>query len=124
MFGGGQVAVTPKKVVAGKPDAEGTESAAVLNSGKKDIADILMKYDRSNWRDIRKEKNIHGLLFPASSSATATTGVYSADDIFEDVGENRNEIIDTNDGDKVKGEQKMSEKHDFLDDEDLVIDDI
>ena len=69
------------KSIAGKTDTVGTESAATLGSGKKDIADILMKYERTHWRDIRKEKHIHSMLFPMS----ANTGLYSADDIFEDV---------------------------------------
>ena len=111
---------TPKKVIAGKMGAEGTEAAAVLSSGKKDIADILMKYDRSHWRDIRKEDNINGMLFPMTSN----TITHSGDDIFEDVDESMEDS-----GPKIqhapgKEKGKVVENSGFLDDEDLVIDDI
>ena len=119
-------ASTPKKVIAGKMGAEGTEAAAVLSSGKKDIADILMKYDRSHWRDIRKEDNINGMLFPM----TSTTITHSGDDIFEDVDESHDlhDLHDSHDAPKIQhvpSKEKVVERDSgYLDDEDLVIDNI
>lgn len=106
---------TPDKVIAvsNGTGSEGTEAAAaaILRSGKKDIADILMKYDRTHWRDIRKEGNIHRMLFPT----TATSSHYAADDIFEDVGDEEQEETAT-------ATSKNAQM--FLDTEDLVIDEI
>jgi initiation factor 1A len=82
------------KLIAGTVGGEGTDAAASLSSGKKDIADILMKYERSHWRDIRKEKGIHAMLFPMSSESA----MYSTDDIFEDVNDHEDEENDTEDG--------------------------
>ena len=119
-----------KKILAGIEGAEGTDAAAVLHSGKKDIADILMKYDRSHWRDIRKEKNIHAMLFPMSANAA----MYSADDIFEDIGENDEINIEQIESGKIRTsdrtvavptkKDKLSnmKEQGFLDNEDLVID--
>lgn len=120
------------------PGAEGTEAAAVLKSGKKDIADLLMKYERSHWRDIRKEGGVHALLFPNSGH----TAMYSADDIFEDVngsegegegqgeggGKDQDTNVETPVSDRnavvVSKKEKTKQIHGFLDNEDLVIDDI
>ena len=61
-----------------------TATAAMLDSGRKDVADIVEKYDSRNWRHIRKEGGLHPHLF---GSGSATTGGGSAaaeeDDIFE-----------------------------------------
>ena len=54
-----------------------TGSAAVFSSGRKDIADILLKYERSQWRYIRNESDIHSQLLPGGGAA-------QDDDIFED----------------------------------------
>ena len=55
-----------------------TETAATLASGRKDVADIITKYDRSNWRDIRKEQGIHPFMFPTLHKDV------EEEDIFED----------------------------------------
>lgn len=54
-----------------------TANAATTASGRKDIADILDKYDREHWSDIRYLPGVHRDLIP-----TTRTGV-GGDDIFE-----------------------------------------
>ena len=65
-----------------------TASAATLDSGRKDIADIIHKYDSRNWRDIRKGGGIHPQLFSVATSAVeGAVGGGAAgmeDDIFEE----------------------------------------
>ena len=60
-----------------------TETGAAHASGRKEIADIVECYDRSNWRDIKKETGLHPNLFPLSSTVSANAG----DDIFEGEGD-------------------------------------
>lgn len=48
----------------GAAAASDVGAAAVLASGRKAIADIILKFPRSQWRDIRKEGDIHRKLFP------------------------------------------------------------
>lgn len=63
-----------------------TASAATLDSGRKDIADIVHKYDSRNWRDIRKAGGIHPQLFSVATTAVegAVGGAGMEDDIFEE----------------------------------------
>jgi hypothetical protein len=129
-----------EEIVGGNPNAtlstkySSAELPAWPKSGKKDIADLLMKYERSHWRDIRKEGGIHALLFPNSGH----TAMYSADDIFEDVngsegegesqGEGQTTNMETPVSDRnavvVSKKEKTKQIHGCLDEEDLVIDDI
>jgi initiation factor 1A len=57
--------------------AAATANAAITASGRKDIADLLDKYEREHWGDIRYLPNIHKDLMP-----TSRTGLDGAD-IFE-----------------------------------------
>lgn len=66
---------------AGHSDMTPTSGAATLDSGRKDIADIVHKYDSRHWRYIRKEAGIHGLLFEKASATAEET-----EDIFEEGG--------------------------------------
>ena len=54
-----------------------TANAAITATGRKDIADLLDKYDREHWGDIRYMQNIHRDLIQ-----TTRAGVDGAD-IFE-----------------------------------------
>ena len=55
-------------------------------SNRKEIADILDKFKRSDWRDIRKLPNIHPQLFMSEAAATGGGGGPPIDDIFEEEG--------------------------------------
>lgn len=61
---------------AGK-ETDPTGNVMTLASGRKDIADIIDKFHREHWRQIKKESDIHKFLF---SVADLAGGV---DEIFE-----------------------------------------
>jgi initiation factor 1A len=65
---------------AGGDDDAATGSARTIN-GRKEIADIIGKYERHHWREIRREVGIHPCLFAAEAD---TTVQHVEDDIFED----------------------------------------
>lgn len=52
--------------------------------GRTEIADLIDKYSREQWRDIRKQPNIHANLF--SGEASAATAAGAGLDIFEGEG--------------------------------------
>ena len=63
---------------AAAPASETPTGMAIASStGRKEIADILLQYSRTHWRNIRAEPNIH----PKLMQETATVG---EDDIFEE----------------------------------------
>jgi len=61
-----------------------TGGAATLDSGRKDIADIVHKYESRDWRYIRKESGLHIHLFGERKEAAG--GVGDMEDIFDDSG--------------------------------------
>lgn len=64
-----------------------TGGAATLDSGRKDIADIVHKYESRDWRYIRKEGSLHVHLFGERKEvAGGAGGVGDMDDIFDDRG--------------------------------------
>jgi initiation factor 1A len=68
-------------------DMTPTAGAATLDSGRKDIADIVHKYESRHWRFIRKESGLHAKLFgEASATTSASAAAEEAEDIFEDRG--------------------------------------
>ena len=73
---------------ASASDMTPTAGAATLDSGRKDIGDIVHKYDSRHWRYIRKETGLHALLFgEAMGKASGVAGaVDEMEDIFEDRG--------------------------------------
>jgi initiation factor 1A len=76
---------------AGSEQMTPTAGAATLDSGNKDVADVVHKYEQTNWRFIRREKGVHPQLFLATveggaGAGAGGSGVVFADDIFEDVG--------------------------------------
>ena len=62
-------------------DMTPTAGAATLDSGRKDIADIVHKYESRHWRFIRKDSGLHPKLF-----GEATAAAEKIEDIFEDRG--------------------------------------
>ncbi len=66
-----------------------TAAAATLDSGRKDVGDIIHKYDSRNWREIRKAGGIHPQLFAAVTTTVegAAGGAGDDDDIFEERGD-------------------------------------
>lgn len=70
----------------GGSDMAATGGAATLDSGRKDIADIIHKYESRDWRYIRKEGGIHTQLFGEKKEATGAAGVDDTEDIFDDRG--------------------------------------
>lgn len=68
---------------AAASDMTPTAGAATVDSGRKDIADIVHKYESRHWRYIRKEGGLHALLFGEAAAAAAAEEM---EDIFEDRG--------------------------------------
>lgn len=62
-------------------DAPATAAALTVGSGRKEVADLLDKYDRRHWDDIRRQPNTHPRLF-VSGSATDSTIQHDTDDLF------------------------------------------
>lgn len=67
-------------------DMTPTAGAATLDSGRKDIADIVHKYESRHWRFIRKESGLHAKLFGEASATTSSAAAEETEDIFEDRG--------------------------------------
>ena len=59
-----------------------TQDTAVRDSGRKEIGDIVHKYNRKHWRRIRTDKDLHANLFLGLSGAAGD----GDDDIFDDGG--------------------------------------
>lgn len=55
-------------------------------SDRKEIADLIDKFDRKDWRDIRKERNIHPQLFISETTGGGGAAVAPSEDIFEEEG--------------------------------------
>ncbi len=68
---------------AAASDMTPTAGAATVDSGRKDIADIVHKYESRHWRYIRREGGLHALLFGEAAAAAAAEEM---EDIFEDRG--------------------------------------
>lgn len=80
-----------------------TVGAATLDSGRKDVGDIIFKYDSRNWRIIRKQPGIHAQLFgEASVGGALEDDIFrAADDDDEDVAEEDDSEMDDSDIDAI-----------------------
>lgn len=74
-----------------EPDSEDEDVSGNLVENKVhgDVADIMYKYNRAHWRDIRKEAGIHHNLFLAEQS-----GAEGLDEMFDPEGEKPDEDED------------------------------
>jgi initiation factor 1A len=59
---------------AGAEQMAPTAGAATLDSGKKDVADVIHKYDHSSWRFIRREAGVHPHLLVVTMDGGAGAG--------------------------------------------------
>ena len=59
-------------------DVSGNLVGQGQSKGQSDIADIMYKYSRAHWRDIRKESGIHHNLFLSEQS-----GAEGLDEMFD-----------------------------------------
>jgi translation initiation factor 1A len=98
---------------AGASEMAPTVGAATLDSGRKDIGDIIFKYDSRNWRIIRKQAGIHVYLF---GEAAGGGGSALDDDIFRAADEDEEREGDTR-GSGVKEEEDKSDGE--MDDSDI-----
>ena len=64
-------------------NSETTENAMTLDTGRKEIADLVEKCSQSNWRDIRREEGIHKNLFLSISNG----GAQMDEDLFGSEGD-------------------------------------
>lgn len=69
--------------VATSADAPATASALTVSSGRKEVADLLDKYDRRHWHDIRMQPNVHPRLFLSAEDGDEQTAK-AVDDLFGD----------------------------------------
>lgn len=67
--------------ISAAPDAPATAMALTTSTGRKEIADLLEKYDRHHWDEIRHLPDIHPRLFVATSDDAADQNQHD-DDIF------------------------------------------
>lgn len=93
----------------GGSDLAATGGAATLDSGRKDIADIIHKYESRDWRYIRKEGGIHAQLFGEKKEATGGAGGAAGDDA-EDIFDDRGDASE---------KERSEEDDDSLDDDDI-----
>lgn len=69
--------------ISAAPDAPATAMALTVSSGKKEIADLLDKYDRRHWLNIKDQPNIHPRLFREMTADDADDKIqHAVDDIF------------------------------------------
>jgi translation initiation factor 1A len=74
------VLVSMREPDNGSDEDKPTAGETVVHaSGRKEVYDVLMKYSRSHWRNLRKEENIHKHLLLSANS--------NEDELFEDVKE-------------------------------------
>jgi initiation factor 1A len=69
--------------VAAAEDAPATASALTVGSGRKEVADLIDKYDRGHWHEIRRQPNTHPRLFRGVEQGDDTVQ-HTVDDLFDD----------------------------------------
>lgn len=97
---------------AGASEMAPTVGAATMDSGRKDIGDIVFKYDSRNWRIIRKQSGIHAHLFGEAACGSALD-----DDIFRAADEDEEE--EEADNKKAEAEIDSESSDGEMDDSDI-----